>query len=76
MARTSSTGISRVRSNVPEPLANRLGPLASEASNVTPAAPSSDVRERFGTAPLLKGRHWRAGLEYLTTRTQRAPRIQ
>ena len=34
-----------------EPLANCLGPLASEASGAAPAAPSSDVRERLGTAP-------------------------
>ena len=35
MARTSLTGRRIVRSHVPEPLANRLGPLTSEAG-VTP----------------------------------------
>ena len=49
LARTSLTGRGRVRSNVPEPLANRLGPLTSEAGVPAPAAPSSDVRERLGT---------------------------
>ena len=47
LARTSLTG--RVRSNVPEQLANRLGPLTSEASVTDPAVPISDVRERLGT---------------------------
>ena len=47
LARTSSTGGGRVRGNVPESLANRLGPLAMEAG----AALSSDVRARLGTAP-------------------------
>ena len=51
LARTSSTGGGRVRGNVPEPLANRLGPLAMETGATTPVAPSSDVRERLGTAP-------------------------
>ena len=36
----TSTGGGRVRGNVPDSLANRLGPL-----------PSSDVRERLGIAP-------------------------
>ena len=49
LARTSLTGRGRVRSNVPEPLANSLGPLKSEAGIATPSAPSSDVRERLGT---------------------------
>ena len=37
-----------MRSNGPEPLANRLGPLASEAGNVIPAAHSSDVKKKIG----------------------------
>ena len=45
----------RVRSYVPRPLANRLGPLATEANVVQPT-PSSDVRERLGTAPAPRGR--------------------
>ena len=40
-----------MRGNVPEPLASRFGPLATEVSGAAPAAPSSDVRERLGTAP-------------------------
>ena len=51
LAQTSSTGGGRVRGNVPEPLANRLGPLAMETGEAAPVAPSSDVRERLGTAP-------------------------
>ena len=51
LARTSSTGGGRVRGNVPEPLANRLGPLAMETGATVPVAPSSDVRARLGTAP-------------------------
>ena len=46
LARTSLTGRGRVRSNLPELFANRLGPLTSEASVIAPAVPSSDVRER------------------------------
>ena len=34
---------------MPEPLANRLGSLTSEASVTAPAVPSADVRERLGT---------------------------
>ena len=34
---------------MPEPLANRLGPLTSEASVTAPSVPSSDERERLGT---------------------------
>ena len=49
--RTSSNGGGRVRGNVPEPLASRLGPLATETGAVAPVAPSSDVRERCVTAP-------------------------
>ena len=41
-----------MRGNVPESLANRLGPLAMETGAAAPVAPSSDVRERLGTIPL------------------------
>ena len=51
LARTSSTGGGRVRGNVPESLANRLGPLAMEIGAAAPVVPSSDVRSRLGTAP-------------------------
>ena len=51
LARTSLTGGDRVRGNVPEPLASRLGSLAMETGATAPFAPSSDVRERLGTAP-------------------------
>ena len=51
LARTSSTGGGRVRGNVSESLANRLGPQAMETGAAAPVAPSSDVRERLGTAP-------------------------
>ena len=51
LARTSSTGGGRVRGNVPESLANRLGLLAMETGTAAPVTPSSDVRERLGTAP-------------------------
>ena len=51
LARNSSTGGGRVRGNVPEPLASRLGPLAMETGAVARVAPSSDVRERQGNAP-------------------------
>ena len=51
LARTSSTGGGRVRGNVPESLANRLGPLSMETGAAAPVAPSSDVRARLGTAP-------------------------
>ena len=51
LAWTSSTGGGRVKGNVPKPLANRLGPLAMEMRATAPVAPSSDVRERLGTAP-------------------------
>ena len=36
---------------MPESLVNHLGPLATETGTAAPAAPSSDVRERLGTAP-------------------------
>ena len=36
LARTSSTGGSRVRDNVPEPLASSLGPLATKTGAVAP----------------------------------------
>ena len=52
LARTSSTtGGSRIRASVPESLANRLGPLAMETVVAAPTTPSSNVRERLGTAP-------------------------
>ena len=51
MARNSLTGGGRVRGNVPESLANRLGRLTMETRATTPVAPSSDLRERLGTAP-------------------------
>ena len=51
LARTSSTGGSRIRASVPESLVNRLGPLAMETAVATPISPSSNVRERLGTAP-------------------------
>ena len=54
LARTSSTGRGRVRGNVPESLANRLGPLAMETGATATVAPSSDVRARLGTAPPLR----------------------
>ena len=51
LARTSSTGGNRIRASVPESLVNRLGPLAMETAAAAPVAPSSNVRERLGTAP-------------------------
>ena len=51
LAWTSSTGRGRVRGTKPESLANCLGPLATEIGAAAPVAPSSDVRERLGTAP-------------------------
>ena len=51
LARTSSTAGGRVRGNVPDPLASRLAPLALETGATAPVAPSSEVRERLGTAP-------------------------
>ena len=57
LARTSSTGRGRMRSNAPEPLAYRFGPLPSEAKNVAPTAPSSDLRERLGTTPPNRRQH-------------------
>ena len=51
LARSSSTGGGRVKGNVPESLANRLGPLAMETGAAAPVAPSSDVREMLGNAP-------------------------
>ena len=40
-----------MRDNVPEPLASRLGPLAMEKGATALVAPSSDVKDRLGTAP-------------------------
>ena len=51
LARTSSTGGSRIRATVPESLVNRLGPLATETAAAATVAPSSNVRDRLGTAP-------------------------
>ena len=51
LARTSSTGGGRVRGNVTELLANRLGPLTMQTGATAPVAPSSDVRARLGAAP-------------------------
>ena len=50
LAWTSSTGGNR-RASVPESLVNRLGPLAMKTATAAPIAPSSNVRERLGTAP-------------------------
>ena len=46
LARTSSTGGGRVRGNVPESIANRLGPLAMETDAAAPVAPSKLGCER------------------------------
>ena len=51
LARTRSPGGGRLRGNVSESLAGRLGPLAMERSATAPIAPSSRVKERLGTAP-------------------------
>ena len=51
LAWTSSTVGGRTRGSVPESLVNRLGPLATETATAAPIAPSSNVRERLGTAP-------------------------
>ena len=51
LALSSLTGRGRVRSKKPEPIANRLGPLATESSGAAPAAPNSDLRKRLRTAP-------------------------
>ena len=51
LARTRSTGGSRIRTTVPESLVNRLGPLATETVAAATVAPSSNVRDRLGTAP-------------------------
>ena len=59
VARGSPAG--RVESHVPRPLANCLGPLATEA-NVVQTTPSSDVRERLGTAPASRDRSWKIDL--------------
>ena len=66
VARGSPAG--RVESLVPQPLANRLGPLATEANVVQPI-PSSDVRERLGTATALRDRSLenRLGTRWSTT---------
>ena len=51
LARTSSTGGSRIRETVSESLVNRLGPLATETVAAATVAPSSNVKDRLGTAP-------------------------
>ena len=51
LARTNLTGGSRIRATVPESLANRLGPLATETVGAVTVAPSSNVRDRLGNAP-------------------------
>ena len=51
LARTNLTGGSRIRATLPESLANRLGPLATETVGAVTVAPSSNVRDRLGTAP-------------------------
>ena len=60
LARMSLTDRGRVRSIVPEPLANCLGP---EASVTAPAVPSAAVRERLGTVspPLRQSLESRLG---------------
>ena len=52
VARGSSA--SRVRSHVPQPLADRMGPLTTEA-NVVQLTPSSNLREMLGTATAPRG---------------------
>ena len=74
LAWTSSTGGGRVRGNVPESLVNRLGPLAMETGAAPPVAPSSDVRERLGTAPPPEHNRWRADLGDRLIRTGLARR--
>ena len=74
LARTSSTGGGRVRGNVPESLANRLGPLAMETGGAAPVAPSSDVRERLGTAPPPRTQPLESRLGRLVDQNRLAPR--
>ena len=62
LARTSSTGGGRIRGSKPESLVNRLGPLATETATAAPIAPSSNVRQRLGTAPPPRGKPtWEIG---------------
>ena len=51
LAWTSSTGGGRIRGSVPESLVNHLRPLATETATAAPITPSSNIRERLGTAP-------------------------
>ena len=51
LAWTSSTGGGTIRGSETESLANHLGSLATETATAAPVAPSSNVRERLGTAP-------------------------
>ena len=57
LAWTSSTGGNRIRASVAESLVNRLGLLATETFTAAPIAPSSNVRERLGTAPPRPARY-------------------
>ena len=52
---TRGSPAGRVRSFVPQALVNRLGSLTTE-TNVVQPSPSSDVRERLGTAPAFRSR--------------------
>ena len=70
VARGSPAG--GVRSHVPQTLANRLGPLATE-TNVVQPTPSSDVRERLATASAPRGRSFENLLETRDGPSQVAP---
>ena len=74
LAWTSSTGGGRVSGNVPGSLVNRLGPLATETGTAALVAPSSDVRERLGTAPLPRRQPLESRLGRLVDQNQ--PRSQ
>ena len=66
LAWTSSTGGVRKRGNIPE----SLGPLETETGIASPVAPSSDVRERLGTAPLLRRQPLESRLGRLVNQNQ------
>ena len=77
--RSSPAG--RLRSRVPpQPLANCLGPLVTEA-NIKQHIPSYDVRERRGTAPAPRGRRLenrtgsKNGPQQVALREPPAPRV-
>ena len=72
VARGSPAG--RVRSHVPQPLANHLGPLATE-KNVMQPTPSSDVRESLGTAPAPRRRSLKNQLGTRSGPPQVAPQV-